>query len=489
MSTEQNQNTKVAEIENPDPFVANIMESMTKVVDPVAEPTPIVPVAIADVVNMRVNGIKQPAPEKKAEEEGGGEAGKEKPAAAPEKKEGAEAAATATEKKTEAAAATPAAQPKLEQRAVVQVVRREPAKPTQDPEAQKLEEEKKRQQAEDQSFIDSLTPEQKEELEFAQFAEAKGKKGVVGATTEYFKKLDAILQEHPDWTSDSEEFAQWVRENEVKWTPGERRKMERDMILDTATQQATKKAQEDADKKLRDLRESIEVPHVQSRVNAIESAFSKVDEKDKDMPVIEAEVFKSIRDDGFDKAAEKFPHEAPIVQGTINAINAWERIARGLDAFDPKDPVHQYIAQFLGTETTLMANAPENVRVVNGKSFMPIHELQALAATNPAEAAKHWTFTREMISDRIEQSARRIYQDRINALKASGWQRVKVSPKQETAAASNGAAAAARATNVGGPEATTASIPGADVSDPGRSAHAQFLDKLLPGASAIVGQG
>lgn len=470
-------------IENPDPFVAGIMESMQRVVDPAATETPdIMPSTISDVVAMRLS-----KPEESAGKNGDGKNGENAESGAgaegarpAEKTADGAASAAATEKPAETQAQTAQPQP-----TVIRVVKKEqPAPPPEDPKVKEQREADEQRKREEQEFVDGLTEQQKEELALAQFAEGKGKKGAYASTIEYYRKLDAALQEHPDWNADSEELAAWIKENQVKWTPGERQKIERDMIRDQATRDAVEITRREREQKDREILEAVESPKIEARVQQTITRLTTPDEKDKNTATIPPEAVKVLREKGYEEAEKLFSEEAPIIQGAINSVTAWERLASGVDKFNREDPVHQYIAQVLRSEYETMAKSPETVRVVGGKEFLPIPQYQAIVQQNPEARNKYWTFTRGMVSDRLESAALQAYNERIRRLRAAGWTRdVKVSDKTETTPDPNRQTARQQS---GRPEATTSSIPGADVSEPTRPEHAEFLDKIFPGASALI---
>ena len=122
------------------------------------------------------------------------------------------------------------------------------------------------------------------------------------------------------------------------------------------------------------------------------------------------------------KIAEEDPVAYRTIVGTIAgglAPAAFElmQIWRGLKAYDPNNPTHQWLDNFIIEKEQQIAALPKEKRVYNGKDFAP---LEKYAKMSPAEREKYWTLREEdallMLRHHFAETAKTAYQKEIEAI-------------------------------------------------------------------------
>jgi hypothetical protein len=345
----------------------------------------------------------------------------------------------------------------------------------------------------DDDYIKTLSEEQQEEIALAEFAETRGRKGLKAEMLEYFKKVETFAQEHPELAAESEEFTKFARDSRPKWTDRERRKAEREMIEERAVAKAKEQLQPVIQEQSRKVREMETRPVIAQTLETVEQAMTTKPEREGLEPV-DKDVLDAIKNEGYQKALERFPVEAPVVQGTLNATQAWMEITNGLRPLDANNPIDAYLVQFVAIEGSNMLRQSKEVQTLeDGRTFVPLHEMIQLRRTNPAEAAKRWTFDDPAggmtVADLLANKAVLQVNAKIKALEASGFKRegkkVSTAPGNQPLAPVPPVPPTPEPTT-GSPRAGSRGVPGA--ADVGESAspNALFLEQLYPGASKIV---
>ena len=170
------------------------------------------------------------------------------------------------------------------------------------------------------AYIATLSPEQRDELEMAAFAETKFPelKGKRSEILGYFKKVDQHVQANPNETTD--ELDQFLKSNKPQWQPGQRRKVETAFITQEATKAARKEVMDEVQPKLtaaeKKVKELEVEPVVRKAVDQFEDLITSPTITPEGMESIPAEVTKMIREKGYKSAAEAYPLEAPIFSRT-----------------------------------------------------------------------------------------------------------------------------------------------------------------------------
>jgi hypothetical protein len=122
------------------------------------------------------------------------------------------------------------------------------------------------------------------------------------------------------------------------------------------------------------------------------------------------------------KIAEEDPIAYRTIVGTIAgglAPAAFElmQIWRGVKAYDPHNPTHQWLDNFIIEKEQQIAALPKEKRVYNGKDFAP---LEKYAKMSPAERERYWTLREEdallMLRHHFAETAKTAYQKEIEVI-------------------------------------------------------------------------
>jgi len=400
-----------------DSYLSNLLSGMGTSVEQVLEP------------KEGDGGDGHAAPEKKTptEEE---KAAAAKAAETPEQKSAREKS-EADAKAVEDAKTAEAAKSKIQDAPVRPVVLAKKEAPKQKEE----DATEKKSREEEEAFIAGLHDEQRDELEIASFAESKGKVGLRQKFLDYYRKLDKYAEENEDADPSSEKFAKFKEENEPKLTPSERRRLERDMITERATSKAREEVTKEFEPVVRKLNEIETAPVLKGAVVSAVETLSK--KPSNDHVPFDAEVVSKIQNMPYSQAAEEFPVEAPIVAGTLNAVKEWTRIRSGVVSFSKESTTHQWLNQFLISESQKMLSLPKTEQVRDGRQFMPFGQYERLEATNLREADKYFTFSDSEVSGMIARRGVVEYNRQLEKLQKSGFERKTTEKKSSTSEVEN----------------------------------------------------
>lgn len=343
----------------------------------------------------------------------------------------------------------------------------------------------------DAAYVESLDEVQREEIELARYAakampEQYGK--LAERTVTYFKKVDEFIaakqKEDPNWDPDEDEsFASFVEENRPIYKPGDRRKLERSMIA--------AEVRADVEKEIKpQLEESARVTKVQEIKPEIEKAIPSyqqqvaqtmaADEKSPLKAVMAKALEGGMTEESWNAAKEVDPLAATIAksftQDAVNFGKLYLELATGVrpqvgykPELSPNSKHNQEALQqaklfdFIDNQEAIFHQNGGNLRVVDGKSFLPRREYAALPK---AEQAKHWTIGHKdvlnLLSDNAAIGAKEALEMELKRRESEGYTRngKKEVTKSETAAAPKTPAPAES------PKATVTPSPGAGTPPP-----------------------
>lgn len=346
---------------------------------------------------------------------------------------------------------------------------------------------------EDLEFVKTLTPEQQEEFALAQFAEKGGRKGIAKQMVDYFRAVDTFVEQHPNADPDGEEFTTFAEEHKPAWTESERRKAERDMIKEEAKAEAMKSVEPVLQENRTRLRKMEVEPVIKETIDELGTTLvtKPSGEGRENIQAFDKEIVETIQRDGYEKAVEKFPVEAPIVQGAINATRAWLEIQGNVRLVDINDRTDAWLLSFINEEGLNMARQPANLRTLpDGRTFVPMDKMIQLSRDNPDEAKKHWTFDGGMVCDMIANKALLTLNAELTKLEKAGFKRapkeVSTTP-QNTPPAPTPTPPPTPEPGTGSPRATARGAPGVVIDDPTRSEATQFIQSIVPGWDPNVG--
>lgn len=416
-----------------------------------------------------------------------------------------EAAVMADEKAKAAAANPPVVEPKVEpakepakepaaEPKRLTLRKKEPTpEPVKEPEKPTVEAPPAQTPAElsEADYIKGLTPEQQEELAVAQFAD-KQKPGIRAKTLEYFREVDKFLADNPD--GESEELDKFIKDHKPKWGDAERRRIEREMIVEQTRETVKAEVLKEVEPAVREQKKKLlaieSKPQIDEAVEVVGSEMTLVRTEEGAPAAIDQDVVKVIQEKGYDEAVKQFRVEAPIVQGTIQASRAWMELSTGVATFDDANPMHRFLIEFIGREGQNMKRLPKEQTERDGRSFMPMNELMALRQKDQAEASKYYTFDDQMILEMLATNARHAVASEIKSLESAGFKREskKVLAQTDKQSETGTTKEQSGAGQTGGsPRAGSRGLPGASDSGGVTNPNAAFLDQLFPGASKIAG--
>ena len=264
---------------------------------------------------------------------------------------------------------------------------------------------------------DDLSPEEREELALAEYAEKKdpSKKGLADQFRSFYKAqkdfLTKALAEDPDYDpEDDPKFKKWLAQNEPKLSSAERKKLIGDQIADRAAEEGYRKAKQElmpeVEQTKRKLREIEERPKVQQRLQTY------VNEVATGMPAEMVEFYeKNGRD--IEKLKEAFPVEFDIVSGLVNSATKigeeFLSVRRGIKDFDPVgNPDHKFLDGFVKEQGEIFLAQGGKALTRDGKQFIPPHQWKA------GMEKTHWTFDDEDVLHMIKVQAQTLAKKRVS---------------------------------------------------------------------------
>jgi hypothetical protein len=336
-----------------------------------------------------------------------------------------------------------------------------PAKPTPPPAAQPKTE------GIDQSYLESLTEAQREEVELAQFAaktmpEKYGK--LPEKTVAYLKKVDEFIstkqKEDPEWDPNQDDsFSEFIEENRPSYQAGDKRKLERTMIASEVRADIEKEIQPKLDQasrvsRMQEIKPELERAIPSYRQEVAQSMAS--DDKSPLKAVMSKAVEKGLTEEAWKEAKAIDPLAATIAQSfTEDAVSygkLYLEMATGVrDQVQYKSelsPNHKHnqeallqakLWDFIDTQESIFNQHGGNLKVIDGRTFLPRREFSALPK---AEQAKHWTIGHtdvlNLLRDNAAIGAKEALEMELKRRESEGFKRngEKQAPKTETPPAS-----------------------------------------------------
>lgn len=271
---------------------------------------------------------------------------------------------------------------------------------------EKKEPEKKDEEEESVDLDEELSEEDKDDLEFAQYAAAK----MGDKYKDLPKKLDSFYKRRKEFTEymTSEhgnrfdeadpEYAEFVRKHYPVMRDIDRRKLERQRIEDSVYAKLRREqdaAKQELDKKTHRLEVQ---PTVEKTVDKFRERASKLMAPPEDDP---------LRKDVFVKKLADAEGMATV----------YLKAAAGVEEWNPnKNQAHAWLSRFIETEAT-KAEA-NGTREIDGtkKKFVHPAKYAAMRSNNPNQAAGYWTWSHDDILDKIAEQAKAEAENEITQL-------------------------------------------------------------------------
>lgn len=360
----------------------------------------------------------------------------------------------------------------------------------------------------DASYIEALDEDQREEIDLARYA-AKAMPDKYGnmakKTVDYLKKVDDFIaakqKEDPDWDPQQDEsFSAFVQENRPSYQSGDRKKLQRSMIATEVRAEVESEIKPKLERIDRTARIQELKPEVDKAVGSYQQAVAEAfttDDKSPFHPIISKAIEGGMTDDAW-KEAKKVDAMAvnivrPIMERAVTMGKTVLDLVSGIGQQVPFNPSlsvdhpnnvealkQAKLFSFIDTQENLFNQNGGNLKVANGRSFLPRRDFYKLSE---AEQAKHWTLTPEdilgILRDDAVFQAKSALDAEIKRREEEGYARNggKSVTKTETAATPPPPAPAAS------PRATVTASPGAANLPPPASPPVlmpkEYLDKIL----------
>ena len=144
-----------------------------------------------------------------------------------------------------------------------------------------------------------------------------------------------------------------------------------------------------------------------------------------------AEAIRFAREKGEAEAAREFPLETHIrneeVRRAADMTREYFLFAKQLRAFDEKNPTHTALLAFINEEGRRFQEHGGAMLSRDGKRFLPREDFMRLAASNPAEAGRHWTFSHRDIVEMLAYQTKISIENRLKTeeerAKSMGFER------------------------------------------------------------------
>ena len=340
-----------------------------------------------------------------------------------------------SEKKTEA----PPAKPKITvekakplEEIVEGVVRRVTQEKPVSPPTETLPHAKKTEEDPDAAYIEALGEDQREAIELARYAgKAMPDKygNMAKRMVDYLKKVDWYIEakrkEDPDWDPESDEgYSAFIGENQPNYHPGDRKKIERQQILEEVSGDVERKFKPRLDEAERINKVQQLKPEIDKAVDSYEAAIAQrfiPDDKSPFYPVFKAAADKdpTYSEEAWKEAKSVDPLATTIARQYIGQAKMLGReyleLVSGMTSeitYDPKRPptdpsnqkamVQQRLFGFIAQQERIFSEQGGDMRTVNGRTFVSRAELTQMPES---ERRKHWTLGHEDVLDMLAVAA------------------------------------------------------------------------------------
>lgn len=292
-------------------------------------------------------------------------------------------------------------------------------------------------------YESSLTEAQQEELMIAR-ALAKKNPAKYGQHPEkllgFYKKTDEYLVKAREGENAEErtfderdaDFQKFLRANKPSIDPVERRRIEREMIVEEAEARAQKKYEQELTE-IKQRQKQLEIaPRIEAGVNEFASGLEGIIAQSE----TSGHLLKKILETGVQKAVEDDPVFAPIVanyQARATQLAAeYLSVFGGVKKYDPQNDDHIWLVDFVRNQGQHFARNGAEARVRGGKEFMPMNEYYEALKKDPTVADRAWTFeTRDILTrlaaNAVESMEKKI-QEEESKLSKYGYKREKTAP-------------------------------------------------------------
>ena len=352
-------------------------------------------------------------------------------------------------------------------------------------------------ETDDDKFAKTLIDEERDEYELAVYASQQGDahKSKPAEVLGFFRKVQQFLASNPTVDPASQDYQEFIDKNRPSWKPGERNRLNRKMIEDAAVKRVEEKLRSEntveQQKTQAKLREVEARPVVEKNLERFTGAILG-DRAAIGLPAEIEGISENVINDAKtmtpDQLAAAHPVEGPIVAQHLVATREFEKLVSGAVDFDSNNQNHQFLVRFLDQQEGQFSKAPEENRVVEGRSWVPRAQMSELLVTDPARARKHWTFSDDQVRKMLAFNAHAATQSRVDSFSKSGFKREKIQkpasttePEKKNEEVKTPAPAPIVPQTTASPQATVSSAPGAAQVDKPLTEGEKFIRDRLPG--------
>lgn len=242
----------------------------------------------------------------------------------------------------------------------------------------------------DKEFLETQAPEEQELVETLRWAEKAGKtEGKASAYVDFLKKHQEYLKSGGE--VDSYEHEEWLQENRPDLNPAEVRQWEKG-LMKHQIQEEMRVSRQEQEQKLREL-------EVRPELEAQRARITDVLVKQLPKEVLDGLEKYGSDAEGQKKLLEELPVETEVSNAvyveTRDQVMAYLNVTRGVEPYDPENPVHSAAAAKVVEFGRMMeAREDKEALVQDGKQFAPREKFVSMS---PEERESHWTFTPEHI--------------------------------------------------------------------------------------------
>lgn len=273
-----------------------------------------------------------------------------------------------------------------------------------------------------------LSDDQKERIQLLEFGEKSNPDAFKGKSDEwrkYYAKETKFRDQNPDALES--EIQEFIESNLPKLRDSDVRRLEREMLLDEADKRAEARLKpriSELEKQLENERKAKRAEPVVDKM--VQQVTTSLLDKDAEVPggfePYFAPLAETIAKKGEAALAEEHPIEGPIFVGTRDAAREYMSLVEGLKTFDPRNPMHVWLADFQSSQEQMILNDPKlNNR--GGRKFVGNSEYIALMDKDPSKLNGVYTLAPVDILNALVVNAHQAVDNEFKRLEKAGFKR------------------------------------------------------------------
>ena len=319
----------------------------------------------------------------------------------------------------------------------------------------------------DAAFIETLSEDQRTELEEAEFAAKLNPnkyKSLKKDLLAFYRRSEELIAKVSRGEEEEEAFKR-ILETKPKMELVDQRRVLRAMGAEEGAKKAKEALVPEVEEIKRNQAEMKIAPKLDAVANNFGNAVSEAFAVDEKSPV--NNLVKLAKEKGFAEAAKEYPLEAEVAVDEMkrgkSLASEYVRIRwlarNGFYVYDEKNQTHSELIKLIADEANAFAQHGGDYRIKNGKRFVPRSEFQQKLKTerqiSEFETENHWTFSDEDVLGVIAETTKSKIESRIKseieAAARRGFTRQPAQPKPANSKESGKAPPPQPITPPGGP--------------------------------------